>query len=245
MKTRDEIVADATKANRLGIECWLSWQNRSDEIKLPVTPFPWLSKPKNNQVVNLYERGDVNLAGNLGLRAMTLESFLPHVGHKYSFLSTPYDDDPYATCRLIDKWFVSDYPIRVVFTGTNYDIAFMIDSFEYGEKDRTRDVYFKLDLSEYRFVDEATKATADATTAENAVAEAQKDLKNWTVKYGDTLSGISKAKFGNFDHVEDIIKWNKDLIKTPDSLKAIAGKELKLEEPPKQDDKKGKSETPN
>lgn len=242
MPGRDEIIESAKRANAAAIECWLSWKDRSQEIQLPVTPFPWLVKPKNNQSVNLYDVGDINLPGNHSLKQFSIETFLPHLGNNYGFLSAPFDQDPYLICRYIDQWIEDVHPIRVIFTNTNFDMMMLIDNFEYGEKDRTRDVYIKLDLSEYRHVDAPTKATADATTAENAIAKSQKELKKWTVKYGDTLSGISKAKWGNFDHVKDLIDWNKDLIKTPDSLKAIAGKELNLEKP---DDKSAESNAAN
>ena len=251
---REIMIEDAQRAARQGIECWLSWQNRTDELRLPVTPFFDLSKSKNNQTLNLYEFGDVNIPGNLGLKSFDIESFFPHRGHNYNFC--PRDtDDPYSYCRLIDKWFSDVYPIRVIFTNTNINISMLIESFNYGETDRTRDVYFKLSLREYRFIDEPSAASSGGTTFENAVANSYNpeyatsggrsgtpiagmpwtqdagdwDYSEWTAKYGDTITGISIAKFGDETHVDKIIELNKDLIKKPDSLKNLAGQVLRLE----------------
>ena len=224
---REIMIEDAQRAARQGIECWLSWQNRTDELRLPITPFFDLSKPKNNQTLNLYEFGDVNIPGNLGLKSFDIESFFPHRGHNYNFC--PRDtDDPYSYCRLIDKWFSDVYPIRVIFTNSNINIPMLIESFNYGENDRTRDVYFKLSLREYRFIDEPSAATSGGTTFENAVANSH-DSEEWMVSYGDTLTGISISRYGDETHVDEIIELNKDLIKKPDSLKNIAGQVLRLE----------------
>lgn len=224
---RERMIEDAQRAARQGVECWLSWQNRTDELRLPITPFFDLSKPKNNQTLNLYEFGDVNIPGNLGLKSFDIESFFPHRGHNYSFC--PRDtDDPYSYCRLIDKWFSDVYPIRVIFTNTTINIPMLIESFNYGETDRTRDVYFKLSLREYRFIDEPSAASSGGTTFENAVANSH-DSEQWTVSYGDTLTGISISRYGDETHVDKIIELNKSLITNPDSLKNIAGQVLRLE----------------
>ena len=227
--TKTDIIDNAKESASKGIECWLSWQNRTDELRLPITPFYELVKPKNNQTVNLYQLGDVNLPGSRGLRSMELTSFFPHKGHNYSFC--PRDtEEPYSYCRLIDKWQADKYPIRVIFTNTTINIAMMIESFTYGEPDRTRDVSFRLSLKEYRFIDEPAPATALATTYENAVAKSHGD-KGWTVQYGDTLTGIAIAKYGDASYVNKLIEWNKDLIKDPHSLRGIAGQSIHVEAP--------------
>lgn len=236
---REIFIENAKKANTQGIECWLSWQNRTDELRLPITPFFDLSKGKNNQTAELYEFGEINIPGTRGLQTMEIESFFPHLGHNYNFCSRN-TDEPYSYCGLIDKWFADVYPIRVIFTNTSINIAMMIENFTYGEKDRTRDVYFKLSLKEYRFIDEPMLATSGGTTFENAVANSYHpdklavkgkdwDYSTWTVSYGDTLTGISISRYGDATHVDKIIELNKSLITNPDSLKNIAGQVLKLE----------------
>lgn len=235
--TREEMIASSQRADAQNIECWLSWQNRTDELKLPITPFYDLNKFKNNQTLSLYGYGDINVPGSRGLRTMEVSTFFPHKGHNYSFCPRN-TDDPYNYCRLIDKWQADRFPIRIIFTNTTVNVAMMIESFSYGETDRTRDVYFKLSLKEYRFPDIPKTLASQATNYENAVANSYSaeatgnsdwDYDRWTVKYGDTLTGISIAKFGDASRVDDIISWNVGLIgQSPDSLKRITGQDLIL-----------------
>ena len=236
MIDRTRMIESSKRAKDQGVECWLSWQNRTDELRLPVTPFFDLSKPKNNQTLNLYGFGDINVPGNRGLKSMEISSFFPHAGHNYSFCPQN-TDDPYNYCRLIDKRLTDKYPIRIIFTNTTINIAMMIENFSYGESDRTRDVYYKLSLREYRFVERPTALASMATTFQNAVAKSYSaeatgddswNYDKWTVKYGDTLTGISVAKFGDPSYVQDIIRWNAGLITNPDSLKNITGQDLIL-----------------
>ena len=226
-----ELASDiSTRAKNENIECWLSWQNRTDELRLPVTPYWEISKPKNNQTATLFEKGDISMSGNDGLRSFSIETFLPHKGHRYSFC--PRDtDEPYSIINLLNKWQDSPYPIRVIWTNTPINIACLINNITISEPDGSRDVYIKLDLTEYVFTEAMKLATSNATNFETAVAKQYADRKEWPVEYGDTLTGISIAKFGDASHVDDIYEWNKDLITNKDSLKNITRQVLKLEPP--------------
>ena len=200
------------------IECWLSFNNKEEVLQLPVTPFFTVNGTQLNQVVNLYNLGEINLPGQRGLKTLTIESFLP--ANQYNFLKTNEIADPFSLCNMIERWKGSRRPIRVIFTETNINLAMLIENFNYGIKDGTRDVYFTLELKEFIFV-KARKI---------AQLPAKKQKKTWTVKYGDTLSQIALKALGDSKKWKQIYSLNKTLIgNNPHTLKHIKGKVLRLE----------------
>lgn len=211
------------------VEVWLSFNNREEVLQLPVTPFYLVSEAFNNQVVNLHTVGDVNLPGNRGLKELTIDSFFPAAGKNYYFARNPNPPPPLEAIALLEKWAHSKRPIRVIITERDINLAMMIESFSYGDQDKSGDIYFTLELKEYVFLKAPRLSTADATTAENAVSGGNTGVKTWTVKYGDTLTGIALSVYGNSERWKDIYEWNKTLVKDPHSMKAIEGKVLKLE----------------
>lgn len=211
------------------IECWLSFNNRSEILQLPVTPLFNVSTGQNNQTVNLYNKGEINLPGQRGLNTLTLNSFFPHPENNYYFQLYSNPMMPYKACELIEKWERSRRPIRVIFTETNINMAMLIENFDYGQKDGTKDVYFSISLKEYVFLNAKKLSTSGATTTKTALAGSKSTLKKWKINYGDTLTGIALAKFGDSSRYKEILKLNKNLIKNPNSLKDLAGQVIKLE----------------
>jgi hypothetical protein len=51
---------------------------------------------------------------------------------------------------MIENWIDQKVPIRLIITDTNINKEFSIEGFSYREQDGTGDVYFSLDLKEYR-----------------------------------------------------------------------------------------------
>ena len=208
----------------MAIECWLSFNNREEVLQLPVTPFFNIESTQLNQTVTLNHKGEVNLPGLRGLKTLTLESFFPHKGHNYNFLLYKDTLNPYQCCQMIQKWKESRRPIRVILTNTDINLAMLIESFSYGQKDGTRDIYYSLSLKEYIFFNAKRLNSKGA----NSISPNSK-LKTWTVKKGDTLTKIALAKWGDSKKYTEIIRLNKGKIKNIHSLKNIAGEVLYLE----------------
>lgn len=176
------------------MEFWLSWQNNTERFQLPVPPSNYSIDNKNiNSVININEIGEVNMIGKSGLREISIDSFFPN--REYYFCkTTPLA--PYDYINMILKWKQSQKPIRLIITDTPINIAAAIESFEYGEKDGTGDVYYSLGLKEYRFVNVSTKREVKAIP------------DKYIVRDSDTLWKISKATTGSGDNYKKIAKNN-------------------------------------
>lgn len=214
----------------MAIECWLSFNNREEVIRLPITPFFNIETSQLNQSVTLNNKGEVNLPGRRGLKTLTLESFFPHKGHNYSFVLYKDTENPYNYCQMIEKWKESRRPVRVIITNTNINLAMLIESFSYGQKDGTRDIYYSLSLKEYVFLD--TRKVSTMTAKKSIMTSApspNKNLKTWKVKKGDTLTKIALVKWGDSKKYTEILRLNKGKIKNIHSLKNLAGEVLRLE----------------
>lgn len=71
-------------------------------------------------------------------------------------------------------------------------------------------------------------STSTAITSSTAVANSMKDHNTYTLQVGDTLTGLALAAYGDTSKWEMIYKANKDKISNPNSLKGIAGQQIKL-----------------
>ena len=115
---------------------------------VPVTQFSMQEK-NNNTVVNINNIGDINLIGKKGLSEIKIDSFFP--SQAYTFC-TSNPDKPYGYVSKIKKMMVSGKPLRIILTNTSVNIPCLIESFDYGERDGTSDIYFSLSLKEYVFL---------------------------------------------------------------------------------------------
>lgn len=151
---------------------------------------------------------------------MTIESFFPN--QQYSFCLYNDFPQPYDCIKMLLKWKDSGKPIRVIVTETPINYAMAIESITYSEIDGTGDVYFILELKEYKFIKASnvtTTTTANGTTLK--VSETKRETKpipsEYVVKKGDTLWGIAKKVTGEGSNYKVIAKKNN--IKNPDLLK--------------------------
>lgn len=129
---------------------------------------------------------------------------------------------------MIKRWKESRRPIRLIITETNINLAMLVKNFNYGVEDGSDNVNFTLELVEYVFLETPKSATAYATTSESAVASSHAGDTEWKVRYGDTLTGIAKAVYGDTSMWKKIYEANKDMITNPDSLASIEGQTLTL-----------------
>lgn len=207
-------------------EVWLSYNNREEVLQLPVSPFFRLETAQGVETMSLQKLGQISLPGLRELESIALESFFP--AQDYNFLKYHDIRDPWECVALIKKWKESRRPIRLIITETNINLAMLIKSFSYGVEDGSDNVNFTLELVEYVFLETPKSATAYATTSESAVASSHAGDTEWTVRYGDTLTGIAKAVYGDTSMWKDIYEANKNIITNPDSMANIEGQTLTL-----------------
>ncbi|MBC8579132.1 LysM peptidoglycan-binding domain-containing protein [Zhenhengia yiwuensis] len=202
------------------MDYYLSFNNNEDRLQLPVIPSSFeITLPNQNTTVNINSIGEINLIGKAGLASISISSFFPN--QEYSFCLYKGFPKPSEFIKYILKWKESGKPIRLIVTGTPINYAMAIESFTYGEQDGTGDVYFTLELKEYRFI---KTSTVTQTTTKNGTTVSTPSTKRETkevggtyiVKAGDTLWTIAKKMTGNGENYKAIAKKNN--IKDPNKI---------------------------
>jgi LysM repeat protein len=182
------------------------------KLRLPVLP-PNFEEVlvQQNTTVNINSFGKINLIGKRGLKTLSLSCFFPN--HKYGFVQYKGFPKPYACVKLIESWMGK--PVRVTITGTDINGEYAIESFNHSEQDGTGDVYYTIELKEYRRPSLKTKkkktmSKKDTKIQKPSTKRATKSAKTitYTIKKGDTLSGIAKRKTGDMANVYAIANQN-------------------------------------
>ena len=163
---------------------------------------------------NITGLGDVTVFGGKGLRTIEISSFFPNPKRKYHFVS--YTDYPkqYDCVSKIKKWMDKGKVLRFIVTGTEINFQVRITDFEYSEQDGTRDVYFTINLKEYRKIKISSttpkkKKTDNKDRTDTKETDNKPKQKTYTVKSGDTLYDIAKKYYGKGSDYKKIIEKNK------------------------------------
>lgn len=201
------------------MDYYLSFNNNEERIRLPVIPSSFeVSIPHQNTTVNINELGEINLIGKTGLMSMTIESFFPN--QQYNFCLYKDFQKPYEYIKRLLKWKDSGKPIRVIVTGTPINYAMAIENLTYSEVDGTGDVYFSLELKEYKFISTAgqTTTTKNGTTltTPTTIREVKSPSSSYVVMKGDTLWLIAKKLTGDGSNYKAIATKNN--ITNPDKI---------------------------
>ena len=193
------------------MEIWLSWQNNTERLRLPVLPPSFGVEVGNlNTRVNINEIGNINLIGKSDLKEITIERFFP--AQEYYFCEYTGFPKPYECVDMIEGWRLSGKPIRLIITETPINLALAIDNFTFGERDGTGDVYYNLELSEYVFLEIKTVAKQREYKVETQRPTTKEVPKTYIVKSGDSLWAISKRLTGNGNNWRTIYNKNKSVI---------------------------------
>ena len=163
---------------------------------------------------NITGLGDVTVFGGKGLRTIEISSFFPNPKRKYKFVN--YNDYPkqYDCVNKIKKWMDKGEVLRFIVTGTEINFQVRITDFEYSEQDGTRDVYFTINLKEYRKIKISSttpkkKKTDNKDRTDTKETDNKPKQKTYTVKSGDTLYDIAKKHYGKGSDYKKIIEKNK------------------------------------
>ncbi len=194
--------------------------HNEERIRLPVIPSSFeVSIPHQHTTVNITEIGEINLIGRTGLMNMTIESFFPN--QQYSFCLYSGFLKPYEYIKQLLKWKELGRPIRVIVTGTPINYAVAIENLTYSEIDGTGDVYFTLEIKEYKFISTSTVRTTitkNGTTLTTPITtrEVKSSPDSYVVKQGDTLWLIAKKLTGDGSNYQAIATKNN--ISNPDKI---------------------------
>ncbi|MDF2842468.1 MAG: xkdP [Herbinix sp.] len=199
------------------MQIWLS--QGVERLRLPVLPSGFeVNVSQQNNSINVVSLGEVNIIGKRGLKTLPLSSFFP--SQEYGVVQYKGFPKPYKCVELIESW-LSD-PIHIIITETNINMDATIESFTHSEQDATGDVYYTLELKEYRrpgVREVAPKMNKESTKIEvSNLSRNSKSIKttNYTVKQNDTLFDISKRITGSANNMYAIANQNN--IKNPNII---------------------------
>lgn len=198
------------------IEFWLTFNNGAEKLRLPVPPQSFeVNTGMQNTTVTLHELGEINLIGRRRLKSITLSSYFPLKEDglcQYKGFPSP------AECiDLIARWRESGRPIRLLIVGESFRMneAMAIESFTVSQRHGPQDIYFTLELKEYRFInrkDDQNGAT-DAAALLAAYTGSRGDVDRtipatYTVQEGDSLWLIARRMYGDGARFREIMELN-------------------------------------
>lgn len=181
------------------------------EVIIPVTPEKYqMTGGQKNKVVDITRVGEAIIFGMPKARTLTFSSFFPDLNHGYPFTV----DDTKSPSELVEyftKVKEARKPVRVIITDSPVNLMMGLMSFNYFEKDGTRDIYYELSFTEYKDlnipsannnkpVDEKTglKKRPEGDTPKKVI---------WQKKAGDFLDATKKA-YGDYNHWRRVAKSN-------------------------------------
>ena len=202
------------------MEFWI--KQGEGALQLPVKPTEFnVTVAHRNTVVNVIQLGDINLMGKTGLREVSLSSFFP--AKDYNFSINSGRKAPIACVNQLESWRNSGKPVRVIITDL-LNMEATIESFTWGERDATDDIYYTLALKEYKKIKtkQATEtvATGATETTRETKAPESSSGKTYTVKAGDCLWNIAKRFYGDGSQYTKIATANGGTVTNPNTIHA-------------------------
>ena len=198
-------------------EIWFKTKDKA--ISLPVIPAEFErvigADYETNNIIGL---GDVATFNSNGLAQLSLSSFFPN--KEYSFNEYSNVPKPYDMVSHFKDWKNKGTIVRVILTGTDINQEMYITNFAYGEKDGTGDVYYSMDLLEYRPItipvinETSTNTQNTSRPTDNNNNSSNKNNTNNTQKThkvvkGDCLWDIAQKYYGKGSLYPKIKEANK------------------------------------
>ena len=195
-------------------EIWFKTKDKA--VRLPVMPSEFErvidAGYDTNAIIGL---GDVAVLTSNGLAQLSLSSFFPN--NEYSFNEYSNVPKPYDMVRYFKEWKNKGTVVRVILTGTDINQEMYVTNFSYGERDGTGDVYYNMDLLEYRpiIVPTVTENNSNNTqntnrpTDTNNKNDSSNKQKTHKVVKGDCLWDIAQKYYGKGSLYPKIKEANK------------------------------------
>ena len=196
------------------MEIYLGTDN--DKIRFPVVP-PSIGVNRNNNIdtESVIKFGEVPIFNGTSLKTIEFTSFFPN--QEYSFCDYTGFMKPYEFSEKIQKWMYEGKPLRIIVTDSPTNMQCLVQQFDTVEQDGTRDLYFTLNLLEYRPIEvpnlnnqnsnlNNTQNTSRPNDTNNSTTNTQKIHK---VVKGDCLYNIAKKYYGNGNLYTKIKEANK------------------------------------
>lgn len=151
----------------MAIRFFLEYQNLV--VQLPVNPEALAVKIEgSNKTTEVISLGEINLLRQSKLAALTIESFLPQNADAPYVVTSGEFKLPQFYLNFFNKVRDDKKPCRLIITDTPVNFLVSIESLQYGLKGGDDDIYYSLELREYRTYG-AKKITITEPTTETGV----------------------------------------------------------------------------
>ena len=207
------------------MEIYLGTDN--DKIRFPVVPSSiGVNRSNNIDTQSVLKLGEVPIFNGTSLKTIELTSFFPN--QEYSFCDYTGFMKPYEFSDKIQKWMYEGKPLRIIVTDSPTNMQCLIQQFDTVEQDGTRDLYFTLNLLEYRPIEvpnlndnnQSNNSNNSQNTnrpSENNDSSNSNQQKIHKVVKGDSLWAIAQKYYGKGSLYPKIKEANK--IKYPSLAK--------------------------
>ena len=194
------------------MEIYLGTDN--DKIRFPVVPSTiGVSRSNNIDTQAVIKLGEVPIFNGTSLKTIELTSFFPN--QEYSFCDYTGFMKPYEFSEKIQRWLYQGTPVRIIITDSPTNMQCLIQQFDTVEQDGTRDLYFTLNLIEYRPIEiPIIKVDTNTSNASNNTTRPTEQANNTTQKVhkvvkGDSLWAIAQKYYGKGSLYPKIKEANK------------------------------------
>ena len=204
------------------MEIYLGTDN--DKIRFPVVPSSiGVNRSNNIDTQSVLKLGEVPIFNGTSLKTIELVSFFPN--QEYSFCDYTGFMKPYEFSEKIQKWMYEGKPLRIIVTDSPTNMQCLIQQFDTVEQDGTRDLYFTLNLLEYRPIEVPNLSNSSQSNnsnsnnsnnsqntsrpSENNDSSNSNQQKTHKVVKGDSLWAIAQKHYGNGSLYPKIKEANK------------------------------------
>lgn len=216
------------------LQIWL--KGGGERVRIPVLPSSYtITSEQDNTSVTVCNLGEVTLRGKRKLQQVSFSSFFPM--HYDASYCDARSKSPISMVNKIEAMKQAG-SVKLIITGI-LAMKVTIESFEWGENDRTGDIAYTLTMKEYRTVSiPASTLVKDSPTqpdpGNSGSGTSGRDqpettsTQSYTVKSGDTLSGIARKLTGStnwktiYEQNKGVIGSNPNMIK-PGQVLTIPG----------------------
>ena len=186
----------------------------TDKIRFPVVPSAiGVNRSNNIDTQSVLKLGEVPIFNGTSLKTIELTSFFPN--QEYSFCDYTGFMKPYEFSEKIQGWMYQGTPVRIIITDSPTNMQCLIQQFDTVEQDGTRDLYFTLNLIEYRPIEiPIIKIDTNTSNASNNTTRPTEQVNNTTQKVhkvvkGDSLWAIAQKYYGKGSLYPKIKEANK------------------------------------
>lgn len=170
----------------------------STVLIMPVTPEGYeIPTGRKMETINISGLGDVFRPGGRSRFGKTLTFLLP--AQEYTFMEPGTRADPQFYLDQLNAWSISDKPVRLVITETQFNLQVFIENVTVREKDGTADRYVDVSIREY--VDTSPVEVSDPLAMtqgfRRSAEEGPTQEQTHTIAKGDTLAMICRRYYGN------------------------------------------------